>query len=243
MRPQTILFDFDGTLILDRVSLVTQFLQYCDRLGHPTSANLYAELYRWRHQFWVDPHYINNAFKNLGEHGFWVAYHRQQLDFMGARGELDQHAEQITQWFYGDKTLADHVVAADARATLTHLRAHGCTLGLVSNRARPLTDEVHKHHLADLFDFTLAAGEIGIWKPDARIFEHALKMANASAAQTLYVGDNYYIDILGARNAGLTPILIDPENIFPDADCVVIRGLSELRTLSENTEDGSQKSE
>ena len=56
-------------------------------------------------------------------------------------------------------------------------------------------------------------------------------MANSAPDCTVYVGDNYYIDIVGARNVGITPILIDPENIFPDAECKVIRTLSELRMM------------
>ena len=42
------------------------------------------------------------------------------------------------------------------------------------------------------------------------------------------MGDDYYADILGARNAGLVPILIDRRDIFPDADCQVIKEIGEL---------------
>lgn len=227
----TILFDLDGTLIVDQVSLVTQFFQYCNRLGHNVSDDLYHELHRWRHEFWVDSDRINADFKRFGERGFWVEYHKKQLDFMGLNSSLDDHAEQITHWFYEDGSHRNVTVAADARATITHLRAHGLTTGLVSNRAFKLDEDVTKHGLDGLFDFTLAAGEIGVWKPNAGIFLHAMKMANSTPDCTVYVGDNYFIDVLGSRNVGITPILIDPENIFPDAECKVIRTLKELRSL------------
>ncbi|MBI5080589.1 MAG: HAD hydrolase-like protein [Chloroflexi bacterium] len=166
---RTILFDLDGTLIVDQVSLVTQFFQYCNRLGHDTAGDMYRELYRWRHEFWVDSDRINADFKRFGERGFWVEYHKQQLNFMGLNGSLDDHAEQITHWFYED----------GSHRTVTV----------------------------------------------------AMKMANSAPDSTVYVGDNYFIDIIGARNVGITPILIDPENIFPDAECKVIRTLKELRSL------------
>lgn len=228
---RTILFDLDGTLIVDQVSLVTQFIHYCNRLGHDTAGDIYRELYRWRHEFWVDSDRINADFKRFGERGFWVEYHKKQLNFIGLNGSLDDHAEQITHWFYEDGSHRTVTVAADARATITHLRAHGLTTGLVSNRAHKLDDDVTHHNLDGLFDFTLAAGEIGVWKPNAGIFLHAMKMANSVPGCTVYVGDNYFIDIVGARNVGITPILIDPENIFPDAECKVIRRLGELREL------------
>jgi putative hydrolase of the HAD superfamily len=53
-------------------------------------------------------------------------------------------------------------------------------------------------------------------------------MAGCSAATTVYVGDNYYADVEGARAAGMMPILIDPDGIFPDPGCPVIRSLGEL---------------
>ena len=46
--------------------------------------------------------------------------------------------------------------------------------------------------------------------------------------QTIYVGDNYFADILGAANAGLRPVLLDPDGLFPEAACPVISSLGEL---------------
>jgi FMN phosphatase YigB (HAD superfamily) len=74
----------------------------------------------------------------------------------------------------------------------------------------------------------LAGGEVDIYKPEPGIFEHALKQMKVTASETVYVGDNYYADILGARRAGLQPVLYDPEHIFPEADCVTIRSFDEL---------------
>jgi len=54
--------------------------------------------------------------------------------------------------------------------------------------------------------------------------------------QTMYVGDNYFADVIGARNAGLQPVLIDPEGVFDQhaeclGDCHVIRSMPELLGL------------
>ena len=46
--------------------------------------------------------------------------------------------------------------------------------------------------------------------------------------ETVYVGDNYYADVVGARRAGLQPVLYDPHLIFPDADCITICSLDKL---------------
>jgi putative hydrolase of the HAD superfamily len=82
--------------------------------------------------------------------------------------------------------------------------------------------------LNGFFDFTLAAGEVGIWKPDPGIFEVVAERGYCRLERSLYVGDNYYADVVSSREAGLTPVLLDPEGIFPDADCRVIDRLTEL---------------
>ena len=81
------------------------------------------------------------------------------------------------------------------------------------------------------FRFALAGGEVDAFKPDPRIFEHALERAGTSAAETIYVGDNYFADILGSSRAGLVPVLFDPAGLFPEADCAVIRSFHEFPAL------------
>ena len=72
-----------------------------------------------------------------------------------------------------------------------------------------------------------------IFKPEPGVFEHALKRANLSASEVAYVGDNYFADIVGARRAGLTPVLYDPNNIFPEADCITITSFDQLKSVIE----------
>ena len=80
-------------------------------------------------------------------------------------------------------------------------------------------------------NFTLVAGEVNSWKPDPVIFQQALQLAGATASETIYVGDNYYADIIGAQRAGIQPVLLDPDSLFPDADCEIIRRIEEISSL------------
>jgi FMN phosphatase YigB (HAD superfamily) len=45
------------------------------------------------------------------------------------------------------------------------------------------------------------------------------------------VGDNWFADVVGAKAAGLTPVLYDPRGIFDDPECAVIRSFDELPRL------------
>ena len=121
-------------------------------------------------------------------------------------------------------------LASGAMETLTGLKTAGYTVGLVSNRHRPLHKAINELGLDGIFAFALAAGEVDVWKPDPGIFFVVMERTGLRPETCVYVGDNYYADVISARAAGLTPVLLDPEGIFPQADCKVIGRLPELLT-------------
>lgn len=116
---------------------------------------------------------------------------------------------------------------------LKYLQEVGYITGVVSNRDVSFQEELVSLKLDSYFHFTLAAGDIPSYKPDPVIFQHALKLAGTSAAETMYVGDNYYADVVGALRAGLSPVLYDPTHLFPEAEkqCAVIQHYSEFYGL------------
>jgi len=85
--------------------------------------------------------------------------------------------------------------------------------------------------LQPYFEMVLASGEVGVHKPDPGIFTAALERIEARAEASVYVGDNYWADVLGAQRAGLRPILLDPYRLFPEADCQVLEQLDDLLQL------------
>lgn len=230
MTLQAILFDLDGTLILSQPNPASQFVAFCERLGHALDTAAARHLERWQHRYWADRKQMQADVDEHGEENFWRAHYIQQLNFLGIVGPLEDYAARLEGWFSQDAvftvTIPDDVVG-----TLKHLRERDLIIGLVSNRTRPLTEAVIEHGFGGLFDFTLSAGEAASWKPEPGIFLQAVSLANAAPETTAYVGDNYYADIVGARNAGLVPILIDRRDLFPEADCRVIREIGELIRL------------
>jgi HAD superfamily hydrolase (TIGR01509 family) len=122
-------------------------------------------------------------------------------------------------------------VPPEVPETLRILKAAGFRLGLVTNRSQPCAEELAQLGLLDFFELALTAGEVNAWKPDPAIFTEALQRLGASTGTALYVGDNYYADVIGARQAGLQPVLFDPGELFPEAECPVIRTIGELQAL------------
>ena len=119
--------------------------------------------------------------------------------------------------------------ADGARETLAALAGRGYRLGVISNadgRVRKLLEDAG---LATHLEIILDSAEVGLEKPDPRIFLAATGQLGLAPAACAYVGDLYEIDILGAGAAGLRPILIGRG---PAPDTVErVAGLDELLTL------------
>jgi putative hydrolase of the HAD superfamily len=71
--------------------------------------------------------------------------------------------------------------------------------------------ELHKVGLAQYFDPIVVSGDHGFRKPDPRLFEFTLERMGVSAAQTVYVGNDMFRDIYGARQIGMRTIMFDSD--------------------------------
>jgi HAD superfamily hydrolase (TIGR01549 family) len=119
---------------------------------------------------------------------------------------------------------------------LEQFKAMGLQLVVVSNADGSVERQLMRDDLISYFDAVIDSHIVGFEKPDPRIFQHALDVSGAVAERTLYVGDIYRIDVVGARSAGLHAILLDPYSDWPDLDCPKIPNLLALsKMISEQT--------
>jgi putative hydrolase of the HAD superfamily len=119
-------------------------------------------------------------------------------------------------------------VPPDVVPALEALRARGLRLVVVSNANGTLLAHMERIGMTGRFDCILDSADEGVEKPDPRFFEIALSRAGACKDTTIHVGDLYYVDVVGARNAGLRGVLLDEANLRPDADCPRVHSLEEL---------------
>jgi len=143
------------------------------------------------------------------------------------RDEACELAEQAFQVFLE----ARHAVQLfpEVHPTLELLANH-YSLGVLTNG----NADVRRLGLADYFDFTLCAEELGVGKPDPRPFCEALKRAGVAAEHAVHIGDHPSDDIGGAQRAGMRAIWFNPtggpwqDDGHPDA---IIGNLAELPAL------------
>ena len=130
-----------------------------------------------------------------------------------------------------DEYTPEDLVAEDVPSMLQTLKEQGYRLAVISNRRNPFDEQLASLGLNTYFEYSLAAGTINTWKPDPKIFQHALFEMGVEPESALYVGDNYFADVIGAQSAGIKAVLIDPINLFPEANCLVIERLTELDSV------------
>jgi len=117
----------------------------------------------------------------------------------------------------------------DSLPTLSRLKELGLTLGLISNVVQDMDSTYAELGLQTYLDFKVTSSEVGHDKPSPEIFLAALEKAKAKPEEAVHVGDQYELDVVGARGVGMTALLLDRNNHFPDiTDCPRIRGLDEV---------------
>ncbi len=89
----------------------------------------------------------------------------------------------------------------------------GARLGIITNTHDPklVPGLLERFGVARHFDPVVTSVGFGVRKPARAIFDHALELVGADAAQSVYVGDNPDADYRGARSAGWQAYLIDPD--------------------------------
>jgi putative hydrolase of the HAD superfamily len=227
---KAVFFDLDGTIRHNLPSGGEVFAQQAIQLGLPANAEDLRRAARWEHSYWANSKDLLSDMQRFNGQlaEFWNRYAQRQLVALGASAlQAAELAPKVNQYMQ-ESYKPESVVLDEVRRILPTLMASGYKLALISNRSKPYQEEIEALGLAPFFEFSLAGGEVNAFKPEPEIFLHACKRLEVSPQQAAYVGDNYYADVVGARSAGLTPVLYDPRGIFPDAGCPTIKSFDQL---------------
>lgn len=232
---KAVLFDLDGTLLFNLPAPGEVFIEHLHSLGVPTSHEERILNERWEYQYFASSLEVQEDYFKYKDDlkAFRLNFTKRRLLALGLSPEkASELAPLIFEHMHTSYKPQVHI-PDEVFDLLKHLQQAGYVTGVVTNRDVSVQEELTGLKLDSYFHFTVVAGEIRSYKPDARIFHHALELAGTSAAETIYVGDNYYADVIGARGAGLRPVLYDPMQLFPEAagECAVIQHYSEFYSL------------
>lgn len=119
---------------------------------------------------------------------------------------------------------------SDVIPTLKELERRGFILGVISNWDERLSSILLEMGMGEFFQFVLASAEVGMSKPEKKIFEKALELSGVLPQEAVHIGDHLLADIEGAKKAGIFPILIDRFHRFDkrEVPCPKITTLHDL---------------
>ena len=159
--------------------------------------------------------------------------YRDFLAALGVQDYLDQMTWELLQSEHSLFAASAATLYDDTVPTLEHLRDAGFKLAIVSNWDTPLDPLTERLGIAHYFDIIVASHDTRVLsaKPDPHIFNYTLAAVDVSAAEAVHVGDTYEADIIGARNAGIRPILIDRDGTQTGRWNETIQSLYELPKL------------
>ncbi len=117
----------------------------------------------------------------------------------------------------------------DVLPALGALKSRRLVMGLISNIDQDIRPVCSELGLDTYIAQVVTSKDVRAEKPHPLIFLAALDGAGVEAGESVYVGDQYSCDVVGARAVGMKPVLVDRYDLFPEiTDCVRIRSLAEL---------------
>jgi putative hydrolase of the HAD superfamily len=127
------------------------------------------------------------------------------------------------------KTKYELVAFSDVVPALGALSARGFGLGVISNADRDISPLLEKAGISGLLQMRLTSKDAGASKPHPDIFRKGAEKMGVAPGEALYVGDQWVVDVQGARGAGMTALLLDRGGYFSEVPASEkIGSLSEL---------------
>jgi putative hydrolase of the HAD superfamily len=164
--------------------------------------------------------------KDGHDHGFWTMFYTHLLREIGLHDHAlrDQLVSSIRNSANWDQ------IRPGTREQLQEI-GQRFPISIISNADGKIEDVLIRCHIADCFRTITDSGLVGYEKPHPEIFRQALQSMNAAPQESLYVGDVYSVDYLGATGAGMQAVLMDVPGAYRDRGVTRVEDLPQLQAL------------
>lgn len=225
MPLKAVLFDASGTLIhLDRPFIL-------EKLAHYDVRRSEAELLKAADAAKLRVETMLASDEPGDETSRARVYSATLLDELGCSGM----ARERIRYAVGERLRAgrlwSYTMPGTADALLAMKEKMNLLIGVVANADGRAESQLERAGLAVNIDVVVDSGRFGTEKPDPKIFKAACKRLGVDPADAIHVGDEYDVDVVGARAAGIEPILFDPLGLERSPDCIRIETIQELTAI------------
>jgi HAD superfamily hydrolase (TIGR01509 family) len=154
---------------------------------------------------------------------FWCMFYDRLLAELGVkdtdvRDALVESTRQSSNW---------RVIRPGTRELLQRL-GQRYPLAVISNADGKIEEVLKRCEIADCFATITDSGLVGYEKPHPVIFQEALQAMGAKPEESLYVGDVYSVDYLGATRAGMQGMLLDVAGVYRNMKVPRVESLDEF---------------
>jgi putative hydrolase of the HAD superfamily len=159
------------------------------------------------------------------DHSFWWTFYTHLLEEHdglddGVRAQLVENTQQSANW--------DQILPG-TRESLERLRQR-YAIAVISNSDGKIDAVFRRCGIFDCFAGITDSGIVGREKPHPEIFATALRAMKADPGESLYVGDVYSIDYVGATSAGMQAVLFDVAGTYAEREFPRVESMRGLET-------------
>jgi HAD superfamily hydrolase (TIGR01509 family) len=157
------------------------------------------------------------------DHGFWNIYYSSLLEELG-----------LTDQAISSDLIARTRISANWCDIRPHTRdallrlGESYRMGVISNADGKIADVLARCGIADCFESITDSGIVGKEKPHPAIFEAALQSLRVPPKESLYIGDIYSVDYVGATSVGMQAVLFDVAGAYKDRGVPRVEFLEQL---------------
>jgi putative hydrolase of the HAD superfamily len=227
---RAVFFDVGNTLLYPYPSVSEVCRQILAEEGHfhdlsaidalmPLVDGYYEDRYQSDDTFWTDEGETSQV---------WIGMYSLMCRRLGIADEPERIARRVYGEF-GDP--GRWRAYADVEPAFLRLRERGVKLGIISNWDSRLASLLDGLGLGKLLETVVSSADVGMRKPDPRVFELACERLGVQPADAAHVGDHHYADITGATAVGMTPVLIDRHGVCAEQPDLFLTTLDDLETV------------
>ena len=230
MPIKAIFFDMDGTLVHMPGSTPQEWLMSVyTRLGLDFEFAKVQQAYKAAEEQWKRRVRVSLGYSRAS----FVEWNRLILKELGIDGDVKSLAERVQNGF---ENPTDELFP-EVRQVLEELKRRKLTLGILSHRPLgAIRSSLKSHKIEKYFACLVNPQEAGAFfgKLDEKLWQYALDKLDVKPAEAMHVGDDYETDVLGAKQGGLMPVLLDRTGRHHKADCLKLNDLTGLLDVSKS---------
>jgi putative hydrolase of the HAD superfamily len=213
-RHRFIFFDVGNTLLFPNRA----------RMLEPLGAERHPTLERWQAlERRTKQEFDAGMMDGRVDHGFWWTFHTHLLEELNVKDDgilhaLIENTQNSANW---------DQIPEGTREALERIRKE-YAIAVISNADGKIDAVLGRCGIADCFANITDSGIVGHEKPHPAIFEAALREMKADPAESLYVGDVYSVDYVGALKSGMQAVLFDVAGAYREKEFPRVESLAGL---------------